>query len=155
MWEPWVTIHRHLWAYYLHNVGALGENSTAICELTIYTMWKPWVTIHRYLWAYYLHNVGASGDNSTTICELTVYTMWEPQVTIPPPSVSLLFTQCGSLGWQFIAICELTTSIYAMWEPKCITVLWASTAHYRYSFTLLYVTQKAHAAIYQKLSTFK
>jgi hypothetical protein len=33
------------------------------------------------------------------------------------------------------AICEPT--VYKMWEPECLTTLWASTAYYRESFSLL------------------
>jgi hypothetical protein len=34
------------------------------------------------------------------------------------------------------AICEPT--VYKMWEPRRLTALWASTACYRDSFTLLF-----------------
>jgi hypothetical protein len=34
-------------------------------------------------------------------------------------------------------ICEPT--VYKMWEPRCLTTLWASTACYRDSFTFYHV----------------
>jgi hypothetical protein len=35
---------------------------------------------------------------------------------------------------NFTAICE--PIVYKIWEPRRLTALWASTASYRYSFTL-------------------
>jgi hypothetical protein len=52
-------------------------------------------------------------------------------------------------AYNLTAICGSIT--YKMCEPKCITILWASTACYGDSFTILYVvdvrtSQQTHAS---------